>query len=282
MNKLYKGTSFFFAGILAISTAASAADESRAWPLAVRIHSYGDYQDAGWKHLQDIGVKHIFLSVPEQAEVEATLRKLERHALKAVVLRGSAEVSKAIFVEDITQQLGTCKKMGVRYMFLSAKRNGVPKAVIYERLRAAGDAAKRYGVIIALETHPDLGTNGDVQKETMRAVDHPNVRVNFDSGNITYYNKKTSAPDELGKSIRYVATVEFKDHSGAFETWEFPVPGKGSVDFPALVKLLQKHGYAGPVTIEFEGVQGKDLTEEETKQAIAESVAYVRKLGDFK
>jgi len=251
------------------------------WPLAVRIHSYGKYQEAAWSHLPEIGVQYIFLSVPEPGEVDATIEKLKRHGLKPLVLRGSAALSHATFVDEITPQLETCQKMGVQYMFLSAKRADTTKEEACARLREAGDVAKEYGVIIALETHPDLGTNGDVQVETMKAIDHPNIRVNFDTANITYYNKDTSAVAELKKSIGYVATFEFKDHSGGFETWDFPVLGQGKVDFPTLAQLLQQHSYAGPVTLEFEGTKGVELNEAQTKQAIADSVAYARKVARF-
>ena len=243
--------------------------------------SYGKYQDAAWAHLQSIGVKHIFLPVPAPADMEATMKKLKDHGLDAPVVRGSAELSKDSFVADITAQLDVCAKMGVKYMFLSAKRENVPLEEAHARLRAAGDAAKAKGVTITLETHPDLGTNGDVQVQTMKAVNHPNVRVNFDTANITYYNKNTSAVAELKKSIALVGTVEFKDHNGEFETWNFPVLGQGVVDFPAIVKLLRDNKYAGPVTLEFEGVKGTELNEEQTKQAIADTVAYARSLKCF-
>jgi sugar phosphate isomerase/epimerase len=78
-----------------------------------------------------------------------------------------------------------------------------------------------------------------------------------------------------------VATVEFKDHNGLVETWNFPVVGKGMVDFRALIDLLKKNGYAGPVTIEFEGTKGVELNEAQTLQAIADSVAYTRTLAEF-
>ena len=45
--------------------------------------------------------------------------------------------------------------------------------------------------------------------------------------------------------------------------------------------LLRESGYAGPVTIEFEGTKGVELTREQTLQAIADSVAFVRSLGGF-
>lgn len=264
------------------AAAQQACTDDDAWPLAVRIRSYGDYPETAWTHLPKIGVKYLFLPVPAPDQVDATLAKLKAHGLIPLVLRGDADLSKDAFAAEIGKQLAVCEKMGVKYMFLSAKRGETPKAEAYTRLRAAGEAAEKHGVIIGLETHPDLGTNGAVQCETMRAVNHPNIRVNFDTANITYYNKNTTAAAELAKSIDYVGTVEFKDHSCEFETWIFPPVGQGKVDFPAIIRLLREHHYQGPVTIEFEGTKGVALSEDQAKLAIAESVARVRSLGNFK
>mgnify|MGYP006291384025 CR=1 FL=1 len=263
---------------LAMSTVTFAEEP---WPLAVRIHSYGDYQDAGYAYLEEIGVKYIFIAAPMPDEVETTMARLREHNLTPLVVRGDAALSEESFAQDLAPQLAAAEEMGVKYKFVSAKRGESSKETAYERLRAAGDIAKEHGVTITLETHPDLGTNGAVQVETMRAVNHPNIRVNFDTANVTYYNHDTSAVDELKKSIGYVHTVEFKDHSGGFETWDFPVVGQGIVDFPTIVEMLRRKAYQGPVTIEFEGTKGVELNEAETKQAIADSVAYVRTLSDF-
>ncbi len=274
--------------VLALLTAGMAATAPAAqsgeipWPLAVRIMSYGKYQDSAWAHLKEIGVRYIFLAVPAPADVEATQAKLKEFGLTAIVLRGNTDLAKEGCVEELAGQLAICQKMGVKFMFLSAKLNGADKGVVLERLRKAGDIAQHLGIAITLETHPELGTNGDVQLETMKALNHTNVRVNFDTANITYYNKNTDAVTELKKSIDFVGTMEFKDHTGEFETWNFPVLGKGRVNFPEIVKIMKEHHYAGPVTLEFEGVKGVELSEADTKQAIAESVAYVRALGVFK
>ncbi|HUW62276.1 MAG TPA: sugar phosphate isomerase/epimerase family protein [Candidatus Bathyarchaeia archaeon] len=251
------------------------------WPLGVRIMSYGKYQDAAWAHLQKIGVKHVFVSVPAADEADGVMAKLKEHGLDTPVVRGQADLSKDTFAAELEPQLAVAEKMGAKYMFISAKRGESPKEDAYRRLREAGEAAKKHGVIITMETHPDLGTNGAVQVETMTAIDHPNVRVNFDTANITYYNENTSAQEELAKSVAYVATVEFKDHSGLAETWDFPVVGKGMVDFRALIDLLKQNGYRGPFTIEFEGTKGVALDEAQTLTAIADSVAYTRTLAEF-
>lgn len=269
---------------LLVSAAFCAAEDlpDQGSPLAVRLMSYGKYQDAAWSHLQQIGVHYLFLSVPAPDQAEAVQKQLAEHDLKALVMRGEADLSKEECVEQLAAQLATCEKMGVHYMFISAKRNDAPKEIVFERLRKAGDIAKQRGVTITMETHPDLCTNADVQLETMKALDHPNLRVNFDTANITYYNKGADAVAELKKIIPYVKTVEFKDHNLEFETWNFPPLGRGKVDFPALLKLLRDNQYMGPITIEFEGVKGVELDEEQTKQSIAASVAYLKTLANFK
>lgn len=251
-------------------------------PLVCRLASYGKYQEAAWTHLPSIGVHHVFMNVPDPGQAEAAQNRLKEHGLTAVVMRGQTDLSRPSSVDELATQLETCRRLGVRYMFLSPKHGDAPREVACRRLREAGEIAARHGVTIALETHPDLGTNGDVHVETMRQINHPNVRVNFDTGNITYYNTGTDAVTELGKCIDYVATVELKDHSARLKEWNFPALGTGAVDLAGVVRMLTARGYAGPVTLEIEGVEGVELTEAETKKMIEDSVVYVRSLGAFR
>jgi sugar phosphate isomerase/epimerase len=250
--------------------------------LACRVSCYGKYQDSAWTHLPSIGVKHVFLNVPAPEQVEAMKRRLAENGLTAAVLRGDADLSQPSGLDTLASQLKTCEEMSVKYMFLSPKRNGTDKEVIYQRLRQAGDIAKKHGVTIALETHPDLGTNGDIHLETMKRINHPNIRVNFDTANIHFYNHDRDAPTELKKIIDYVATVEIKDHDGKYMSWNFPALGQGVVNIPEVLRILQEHGYAGPLTMEIEGIRGVEWDEAQTKKNIADSAAYVRSLGEFK
>lgn len=246
--------------------------------LACRLANYHKFQDAAWTHLPTIGFKYVFLNVPSPDQVEVVKGRLAEHGLSAAVMRGNADLSNASCVDEMAAQLETCEKMGVKYMFLSPKHPGIGKEVAYERLRQMGRIAERHGVTITLETHPDLGVNGDAHVETMKRIDHPNVRINFDTGNITYYNRGTDAVTELKKCIDYVATIEFKDHNGQFEAWNFPVIGKGVVDFPAIVEILRCHNYSGPITMEVEGIRGLPMDKALTKKYIELSAAYIRSL----
>jgi sugar phosphate isomerase/epimerase len=263
-------------------TAATPIDSAPLnWRLACRLASYGKFQDAAWDHLPSIGVHNIFLSVPEPGEVARVRDRLKAHGLTPLVVRGHTDLGQPSCIDELADQLAVCEKLGVHYMFLSPRHAGVGKETACERLRQAGEVARRHGVIIALETHPDLGANASAHLETMKRINHPNVRVNFDTGNITYYNRNADVVAELKTIIDYVATVELKDHSGVVGSWNFPALGQGKIDFPGVLSVLREHGYAGPVTIEVEGVEGQPWDLPQTKGAIADSVAYLRKLAAF-
>ena len=251
------------------------------WRLACRLASYGKYQDAAWSHLPSIGVHHLFLSVPEPGEIDGVQKRLQAHHLKPLVMRGQANLAEPQSVDELAGQLAVCDRMGVHYLFLSPRHEGVDQETACERLRRAGEIARRHGVIIALETHPDLGTNGDVHLQTMRRINHPNVRVNFDTGNITYYNQGADVVAELKKIIDFVATVELKDHGGRSMTWDFPALGQGKINFTGVLQVLMDHRFSGPITIEVEGVEGHPWDEIQTTRAIADSVAFLRKLAPF-
>jgi inosose dehydratase len=113
----------------------------------------------------------------------------------------------------------------------------------------------------------------------MKQVNHPNIRVNFDTGNIHFYNANRSAPDELRKIIDYVATVEIKDQIGGEGVWNFPALGEGKIDIRSVIRILKQHGYNGPITIEVEGIKGVEWDEATTKGSIEKSVKYLRSLG---
>ncbi len=261
--------------------AAAAAPAPTPWRLACRVANYGAFQEDAFKYIQELGLHYVFMSIPKAEEVEAVKEQLAAFGLEVLVVRGDTNLSQESAVAELGAQFEICKQLGVKYMFLSPKRHDAPFEVVYERLREAGDLAEENDVILVLETHPDLGTNGAVHVETMNAIDHSHVRVNFDTGNISYYNENTDAPSELEKCVDYVATFEVKDHNGALETWNFPALGEGIVDFPAIFKILRSHAYTGPITIEVEGVEGVEWTLDDIQEALKKSVASLRTLESF-
>jgi sugar phosphate isomerase/epimerase len=276
----------FLAGALLTPTLglAPARGHARAparWGLGCRAASYGKFAERAWTHLPELGVSRIYLQAPAPDQVASVRAKLKAHGLTAPVLGGRAELGRDGAMADLEAQLAACEALGARYLFVSAKHEGIAREAAYGRLYEAGDRAERRGVTIVLETHPDLGTNAAVQLATMRAVDHPHVRVNFDTGNLSYYNEGADAVRELEAILDYVATVELKDHDRKPRSWHFPALGDGKVDFAGLFRVLDARRFSGPFTIEIEGVEGHPWDEAETRRAVERSVRFVRGLHAF-
>jgi inosose dehydratase len=151
-----------------------------------------------------------------------------------------------------------------------------------------GDVAQEYGLVIILETHPPLILNGDVGRKTMEKVNHPAIRINYDTANMFHYNKKIDGLEELRKILPFVEGVHLKESNKKFKSWYFPGFGEGDgcMDFKGVFDLLNNREepvpFFGPFTMEIEGIKGeKKLTLEESKARVAISVDYLRNIGVF-
>jgi len=247
--------------------------------ISCRPSSYGKYRDKAYEHLSQIGVTHVEIPMPRIEDVEKVLDELSRYRLSV----GSIQAPCDIKSEDVADQFRTAvevaSRLGANRIFTSVHTGGLDKSIVYERLRRVGDVAAQKDVIVIMETHPDLVTNGDVALETMKGVDHPNVRINFDTANIYYYNEGVDGIEEMRKVLDYIEGVHLKDTNGQPRTWYFPTLGEGIVDFKKVRELLNARGFYGPFTIEIEGIKGENLTLEQMLERMEKSVQHLRECG---
>jgi L-ribulose-5-phosphate 3-epimerase len=154
---------------------------------------------------------------------------------------------------------------------------------IRDALRAIGDTAAACGVTVALETHKGPTQNAEAMLATIAEVNHPHVLLNFDTGNIAYYNPDADPVGELERVKHLVRNVHLKDNRGRFEDWYFPALGDGgAVDFRRVRETLDSVGFTGPYTIEIEGIQGEPEPGLEGRVArVARSVHHLRMCGYF-
>jgi sugar phosphate isomerase/epimerase len=246
--------------------------------IACRISSYEPFTARAYEHIATLGLRHVEIMVPPADAIEATRVELGKHGLSASSLHGECDLSRPDLDRQIAGQMPAFEALGCRVMFASVRRGELPADTAYARLRVAGDVAGEHGITLALETHPDLATNGDVALQTMRAVDHPRVRLNFDTANVYFYNRGVDCVEQLHKVVRYVAAVHLKDTDGGYRHWHFPALGEGVVDFLQVFEVLDGAGFRGPYTLEIEGIEGEEKTERLVRGRVAASVDYLRRL----
>lgn len=247
--------------------------------LACNLGSYGRYREKAWEHLPTLGITAVELGMPQPSEVPALKRRLADHGLRATTLMAACPIGEETVVDQFAQSLDIAAEMGVKVIFTSVHAGEVPLETVYQRLRAIGDRAAPLGIHVAMETHPDLCHNGDVARQTMAGVNHPHIGINFDTANIYYYNHNIDGVVEFQKIVQHVKSVHLKDTNGGYRTWYFPTLGQGIVDFASIFRIANEAGMYGPFTLEMEGIEGENLTEEQTLARLAESVAYLRGLG---
>lgn len=155
------------------------------------------------------------------------------------------------------------------------------RRTVVKALRRLGDCASEVGITLALETHKGPTENAAAMLAIMDEVRHPHVLLNFDTGNIAYYNAGVDPCDELEKVKELVRNVHVKDNRGLPEDWYFPAVGDGgAVDFSRVASILDGVGYQGAYTIEIEGIGGEpEPGLEERQRRIARSVAHLKGLG---
>lgn len=247
--------------------------------IAVRPASYGKFEDNAFPLLQQAGIKNVEIAAPNPDQIEAVQARLNEYGLQATTLTGRTKLDSEDAAKMLEPAFKSAQAMGVTILFISVKAGDMPKEKAYERLREIGDLAARYGVTVAVETHPDLAQNGTVALQTMLGVNHPNVRINFDPANIHYYNEGIDTVEELKRILPYVASVHLKDTNGGYKTWNFPALGEGVVNFKEIFRIMNERGFNGPFTMEIEGIEGEEFTEELAQQRIVDSLEHLRQIG---
>src|SRR5262249_7251852 len=136
--------------------------------------------------------------------------------------------------------------------------NDSERKTVVDHLRRLGDTAAAARLTLALETHKGPTQNAQAMLALMDEVRHPHVRLNFDPENLPHYNHGLDPCDTLKRVNPLVSKVHLKDNRGGFEDWFFPAVGDGgSVDFARVRRILDGIGFAGPYTIEIEGLGGE-------------------------
>jgi inosose dehydratase len=154
---------------------------------------------------------------------------------------------------------------------------------LHAHLREIGDHAARLGITYCFETHPGLCQNWEGMLATMQSLDHDHLRLNFDTGNLFYYNRDVDLESSLRQVGAWVRHVHLKDTNGKYRDWHFPALGSGgAVDFRRVRDVLSESRFAGPFSLEIEGIEGEPpLTLEQHQQRIVESVEHLRACGYF-
>ena len=261
-------------------------------PLAGHTGSYYSYSTddalagiaaAGFRHVELSAVPGAVEHVDVHADPSEARAKLEHHGLEAVSISGHSNLTTKEGLEHGLAVVRWAERFGLPIVNTAVGGHAPDvdesESAFLANIGTLADAAQAAGITLALEIHGDLMASGERSVPLLDKIDHPAVKVNYDTANVEYY-AGTAAVDDLPKIADRVAHVHLKDARGGKGNWDFPAIGQGHVDFERVLAILRDAGYQGPysVEIEFTGtVPWPPL--EEVNEAMRESHRALTALG---
>lgn len=232
-----------------------------------------------WERVAATGVQGVEINWSQGLTASQVNAALTPHNLQVTSLGLGCPLDDDNLPAQFGAAAALAAELGARYLFTSAKREDMPLDKAADVLRRLGDATGKHEVSVAMETHPDLCTNADVMRQTMQAIAHPWVGVNYDTANVYYYNHDIDTVEQAKACADLARGVHFKDGHGKFHDFDFPVFGEGIVPFDKVHEVLQAAGYDGAYCMELEGPAFKRDEPDDLQDKVTRCVAHLRGLG---
>ncbi|MBT5018732.1 sugar phosphate isomerase/epimerase [bacterium] len=186
-------------------------------------------------------------------------------------------------VERTLKKLTIANQFGAKYVVAGGGEISSEDdwSQLIQNMNTILNRAEELGITYCCETHPGTCQNATGMLELLERVDHPNLRINFDTGNIFFYNENVDLFEQMDLVSEFISHVHLKDTNGRFKDWHFPALGAaGYVDFAQVREFLEGINFAGPSSLELEGIQGEpELSLEETHQRVIDSVDHLKATG---
>jgi sugar phosphate isomerase/epimerase len=237
---------------------------------------------AGFKYIELASAPDYFEHLPrpeikvDKQIVNEVLKDCKNHGLTLQCIAGHTRLMKKNSVENFKKVLDFAGLAGVRYVTTDTGevKNKEDEKKFYSDIREIGDDAKTKGVTVCLEMHGEWCNNGKIGAEIIKTINHPNIKLNYDTGNVIFYGN-TRPETDLPFALPYMGYVHLKDNgSGKYKDWNFPALGEGIIDFDKIFEILKD--FDGPASVEIE-FEGKAHSLEEINKAVKTSYDFLKK-----
>lgn len=225
---------------------------------------------AGYKFVAPVSIpewgEHVMPEYLSFAGINHVAQLIQSFGLQATAVFAPHSLEKPEGVEVLKSRVDLAAALGARYVdtgtiwpyrsLWDLRDQGEleeAEAAFYCHVREAADYAARSDVIIALETHTGLAATGSKALEVMKRLDHPHIRIVYDTGNVLYYDG-IRPEEDLPVIVNYVSDLHLKDKRGGLHVADMTVIGEGEIDFRVIFATLKSAGFAGPLNVE--GVKG--------------------------
>jgi len=237
-------------------------------PLAGHTGSYYSYglEDAlaglaaaGYRGVELAAVPGAAEHVNVHGDPADVRARLDHYGLEAVSISGHSDLTTREGLEHGLAVVRWAERFGLPVVNTAigghAPDVDESEEAFLRNIGPLADAAQAAGLTIALEIHGELMASGERTAPLLDRIDHPAVKVNYDTANVEFYSG-VRAEDDLPAIADRVAHVHLKEMRGEQGEWDFPAIGEGHVDFGRVIEILRGAGFEGPYSVEVEFTGG--------------------------
>jgi sugar phosphate isomerase/epimerase len=238
---------------------------------------------AGFKYVELSAVRGWTEHVPLEADsrtLSAIQRQLNQAGLIAISLSGHSDLTTKAGLEDGLKALRLTDALGLDIMNTAIGGHyseNEDESAFMGNITDLAEAAAKANILIGIEIHGDITSSGHKAIPVIQKINHPNVRINYDTANIEFYDTLTAVED-LPEAASWCVHCHLKDKIGGHRVWNFPAVGDGHVDFKRVFELFDQAQFKGPYSVEIE-FTGEWPSVEGVHEAMKRSYNHLHSIG---
>jgi sugar phosphate isomerase/epimerase len=192
-------------------------------------------------------------------------------------LGGHCRLLKDNSINNFNKVLDLAESLGVKYVSTDTGEieEEEDKEKFFREIRKIGEYAAPKNISICIEMHGDWFNSGKKGSEIIKDIDLDNVKINYDTGNVIFFND-TRPEDDIKYALPFLGFIHLKDSSGKYKDWDFPTIGEGAINFEKIFNSIKD--YKGPISLEIE-FDGKKQPLEKISDGLKKSMEYLKGYG---
>ena len=158
---------------------------------------------AGFRYIELASAPAYFEHMPrpekstDQKVVDGILDLCKKFGLTFQAIAGHTRLMKEDSVKNFKTVLDFASKAMVKYVNTDAGEveSKDDEKKFYKDIAELAEYAQDKDVLICLEMHGNWCNNGKKGAEIIKTINHPNIQLNYDPGNVILYGKKKPEED---------------------------------------------------------------------------------------
>ncbi len=213
--------------------------------LAGLRHAGYRYVALGTSHLETAGQKPapILSTTASADDARDVAKKCRDLGLEPLMMFATVYPDGMNGLEVHRQRILQAAAAGIPQLLTFARNGQSDVKMLVERLKQLAPLARDNNVTVVFKQHGGNTGTGEECAAIVREVDHPNIRLNYDAGNVMDYTQgKVNPLADLEKCVNIVHSFCIKDHRRGPTRSADCGPGLGEIDHYRLLNLVSTQG----------------------------------------